>query len=76
MEGDERSFEIWHEREDSVRKYTLQARTVNIKISWLKDISGIQQRFSIPAWSKYLTNPSNKNCASNLWLVSEKLYIK
>ncbi|XP_038654386.1 obscurin isoform X3 [Scyliorhinus canicula] len=51
VEGDERSFEIWHEREDSVRKYTLQARTVNIKISWVKDISGIQQRFSLPAWN-------------------------
>ncbi|GCC29258.1 hypothetical protein chiPu_0007696 [Chiloscyllium punctatum] len=51
VEGDERSFEIWHEREDSVRKYTLQARTVNIKISWVKDITGIQQRFSLPAWS-------------------------
>ncbi|GCB60611.1 hypothetical protein scyTo_0012772 [Scyliorhinus torazame] len=51
VEGDERSFEIWHEREDSVRKYTLQARTVNIKISWVKDISGIQQCFSLPAWN-------------------------
>ncbi|XP_059495977.1 obscurin isoform X15 [Stegostoma tigrinum] len=51
VEGDERSFEIWHEREDSVRKYTLQARTVNIKISWVKDITGIQQRFSLPAWN-------------------------
>uniref|UniRef100_UPI00398E7BDC obscurin-like isoform X29 n=1 Tax=Pristiophorus japonicus TaxID=55135 RepID=UPI00398E7BDC len=51
VEGDERSFEIWHEREDSVRKYTLQARTVNIKTSWVKDISGIQQRFSLPTWN-------------------------
>ncbi|XP_048474365.1 obscurin [Rhincodon typus] len=51
VEGDERSFEIWHEREDSVRKYTLQARTVNIKISWVKDITGIQQCFSLPAWN-------------------------
>ncbi|XP_069770989.1 obscurin-like isoform X13 [Narcine bancroftii] len=51
VEGDERSFEIWHEREDSVRKYTLQARTVNIKASWLKDISAIQQCFSVPAWN-------------------------
>uniref|UniRef100_A0A3B3RQ54 Obscurin, cytoskeletal calmodulin and titin-interacting RhoGEF a n=1 Tax=Paramormyrops kingsleyae TaxID=1676925 RepID=A0A3B3RQ54_9TELE len=33
VEGDDRAFEIWHEREDSVRKYTLQARTVIIKNS-------------------------------------------
>ncbi|NXA35792.1 OBSCN protein, partial [Eudromia elegans] len=50
VEGDERAFEIWHEREDSVRKYLLQARTVNIKYSWVKEISGIQQRISQPIW--------------------------
>ncbi|XP_056105328.1 obscurin-like isoform X17 [Rhinichthys klamathensis goyatoka] len=51
VEGDERAFEIWHEREDSVRKYTLQARTVIIKNSWLRDLRDLQQRFSMPAWS-------------------------
>ncbi|XP_069047283.1 obscurin isoform X18 [Lepisosteus oculatus] len=51
VEGDDRSFEIWHEREDSVRKYTLQARTVIIKNSWLKDLCDLQQRYSLPAWS-------------------------
>ncbi|XDV47854.1 hypothetical protein PO909_017402 [Leuciscus waleckii] len=51
VEGDERSFEIWHEREDSVRKYTLQARTVIIKNSWLRDLRDLQQRYSMPAWS-------------------------
>ncbi|KGL77320.1 Obscurin, partial [Tinamus guttatus] len=50
VEGDERAFEIWHEREDSVRKYLLQARTVTIKYSWVKEISGIQQRISQPIW--------------------------
>ncbi|GAB0185061.1 obscurin [Grus japonensis] len=50
VEGDDRAFEIWHEREDLVRKYLLQARTVNIKNSWLKDICGIQQRISEPVW--------------------------
>jgi len=52
VEGDDRAFEIWHEREDSVRKYTLQARTVNIKNSWLRDFRELQQRYSTPAWSK------------------------
>ncbi|XP_049602921.1 obscurin isoform X6 [Syngnathus scovelli] len=51
VEGDDRAFEIWHEREDSVRKYTLQARTVTIKNSWLRDLRELQQRYSITAWS-------------------------
>ncbi|KAM6948963.1 obscurin [Aplochiton taeniatus] len=51
VEGDERAFEIWHEREDSVRKYTLQARTTVIKNSWLRDLKDLQQRYTIPAWS-------------------------
>ncbi|MEQ2180711.1 hypothetical protein GOODEAATRI_004024, partial [Goodea atripinnis] len=52
VEGDDRTFEIWHEREDSVRKYTLQARTVTIKNSWLRDLRELQQRYSMPAWSE------------------------
>nr|DBA25321.1 TPA: hypothetical protein GDO54_012866 [Pyxicephalus adspersus] len=51
IEGDDRAFELWHEREDSVRKYLLQARTVIIKNSWVKEITGIQQRFSLPLWN-------------------------
>ncbi|XP_036374685.1 obscurin isoform X3 [Megalops cyprinoides] len=51
VEGDDRAFEIWHEREDSVRKYTLQARTIIIKNSWLRDLRDLQQRYSLPAWS-------------------------
>ncbi|KFQ27372.1 Obscurin, partial [Merops nubicus] len=50
VEGDDRAFEIWHEREDLVRKYLLQARTVIIKNSWVKDICGIQQRINEPLW--------------------------
>lgn len=53
VEGDDRAFEIWHEREDSVRKYTLQARTVTIKNSWLRDLRELQQRYSMPAWSEW-----------------------
>lgn len=56
VEGDDRAFEIWHEREDSVRKYTLQARTVTIKNSWLRDFRELQQRYSTPAWSEWETN--------------------
>lgn len=50
VEGDDRAFEIWHEREDSVRKYLLQARTVITKNAWVKEICGIQQRLALPVW--------------------------
>lgn len=54
VEGDDRAFEIWHEREDSVRKYLLQARTVITKNSWVKEICGIQQRLALPIWRECL----------------------
>lgn len=54
MEGDDRAFEVWHEREDSVRKYLLQARTVITKNAWVKEISSIQQRLALPVWRECL----------------------
>lgn len=60
VEGDDRAFEIWHEREDSVRKYTLQARTVTIKNSWLRDFRELQQRYSMPTWSEQDTHTQSK----------------
>uniref|UniRef100_A0A6I8NAP6 Uncharacterized protein n=1 Tax=Ornithorhynchus anatinus TaxID=9258 RepID=A0A6I8NAP6_ORNAN len=50
VEGDDRAFEVWHERDDSVRKYLLQARTLIVKNSWVKEICGIQQRLALPVW--------------------------
>ncbi|KAF6095953.1 hypothetical protein HJG60_014194 [Phyllostomus discolor] len=50
VEGDDRAFEVWHEREDSVRKFLLQARTVITKNAWVKEISGIQQHLALPVW--------------------------
>ncbi|XP_039998756.1 obscurin isoform X7 [Xiphias gladius] len=66
VEGDDRAFEIWHEREDSVRKYTLQARTVNIKNSWLRDFRELQQRYSMPAWSPPDFDEILANCTAEL----------
>ncbi|KAG7526822.1 obscurin isoform X4 [Solea senegalensis] len=66
VEGDDRAFEIWHEREDSVRKYTLQARTVTIKNSWLRDFRELQQRFSMPAWSPPDFDEILANCTAEL----------
>ncbi|KAM9349716.1 obscurin [Symphorus nematophorus] len=66
VEGDDRAFEIWHEREDSVRKYTLQARTVIIKNSWLRDLRELQQRYSMPAWSPPDFDEILANCTAEL----------
>ncbi|XP_027876358.1 obscurin isoform X15 [Xiphophorus couchianus] len=66
VEGDDRAFEIWHEREDSVRKYTLQARTVIIKNSWLRDLRELQQRYSITAWSSPDFVEILANCTAEL----------
>ncbi|MGH0174100.1 UNVERIFIED_CONTAM: hypothetical protein FKN15_071392 [Acipenser sinensis] len=66
VEGDDRAFEVWHEREDSVRKYTLQARTVIIKNSWVKDICDLQQRYSLPAWSSPDFEEVLANCTAEL----------
>ncbi|XP_069548288.1 obscurin isoform X16 [Brachyistius frenatus] len=66
VEGDDRAFEIWHEREDSVRKYTLQARTVTIKNSWLRDLRELQQRYSLPAWSSPDFVEILANCTAEL----------
>ncbi|CAN9502812.1 unnamed protein product [Ophioblennius macclurei] len=66
VEGDDRAFEIWHEREDSVRKYTLQARTVTIKNSWLRDFRELQQRYSLPAWSSPDFDEILANCTAEL----------
>ncbi|MED6247889.1 hypothetical protein ATANTOWER_020402, partial [Ataeniobius toweri] len=66
VEGDDRAFEIWHEREDSVRKYTLQARTVTIKNSWLRDLRELQQRYSMPAWSPPDFENILANCTAEL----------
>uniref|UniRef100_A0A3Q4BMW6 OBSCN n=1 Tax=Mola mola TaxID=94237 RepID=A0A3Q4BMW6_MOLML len=66
VEGDDRAFEIWHEREDSVRKYTLQARTIIIKNSWLRDLRELQQRYSMPAWSPPDFDELLANCTAEL----------
>lgn len=74
VEGDDRAFEVWHEREDSVRKYLLQARTAVIKSSWVKEICGIQQRLALPVWSESLGVRLGLGCsdcpasASSRWL--------
>ncbi|XP_023259573.1 obscurin [Seriola lalandi dorsalis] len=66
VEGDDRAFEIWHEREDSVRKYTLQARTITIKNSWLRDFRELQQRYITPAWSPPDFEEILANCTAEL----------
>ncbi|XP_012590074.1 PREDICTED: obscurin [Condylura cristata] len=50
VEGDERAFEVWHEREGSVRKFLLQARTATTRHAWVREIRSLQQRLALPAW--------------------------
>ncbi|XP_063088892.1 obscurin isoform X2 [Cavia porcellus] len=66
VEGDDRAFEVWHEREDSVRKYLLQARTAVIKSSWVKEICGIQQRLALPVWSAPEFEEELADCTAEL----------
>ncbi|XP_023563514.1 obscurin isoform X3 [Octodon degus] len=66
VEGDDRAFEVWHEREDSVRKYLLQARTAVIKSSWVKEICGIQQRLALPVWSAPEFKEELADCTAEL----------
>ncbi|XP_077160177.1 obscurin isoform X7 [Paroedura picta] len=66
VEDDDRAFEIWHEREDSVRKYVFQARTVVIKNSWVKEICGIQHRISLPVWDPPEFEEELADCTAEL----------
>ncbi|XP_077887460.1 obscurin-like [Ictidomys tridecemlineatus] len=66
VEGDDLAFEVWHEREDSVRKYLLQACTVIIKHSWVKEISSIQQRLALPVWRPLEFEEELADCTAEL----------
>ncbi|XDV49256.1 hypothetical protein PO909_018539 [Leuciscus waleckii] len=61
VEGDDRSFGLWHEHRGMLRKIILQARSILLRLSWLKDLRDLQQRSKQPAWSapcfeQHLTN--------------------
>ncbi|KAF4072668.1 hypothetical protein AMELA_G00265630, partial [Ameiurus melas] len=43
VEGDDRSWGIWHEHRGTIRKVTLQAHSVLTRLSWLKDLRDLQQ---------------------------------
>ncbi|CAG08043.1 unnamed protein product, partial [Tetraodon nigroviridis] len=48
VDGDEKSWGLWHEHRGSLRRYTLQGRSSVVKTSWLKDLKELQQRSSQP----------------------------
>ncbi|KAL0186145.1 hypothetical protein M9458_017815, partial [Cirrhinus mrigala] len=50
VEGDDRSFGLWHEHRGMVRKIILQARSILLRLSWLKDLRDLQQRSKQPTW--------------------------
>ncbi|XP_051964162.1 obscurin [Xyrauchen texanus] len=51
VEGDDRSFGLWHEHRGMMRKIILQARSILLRLSWLKDLRDLQQRSKQPTWS-------------------------
>ncbi|KTF74069.1 hypothetical protein cypCar_00016025 [Cyprinus carpio] len=51
VEGDDRSFGLWHEHRGMVRKIILQARSILLRLSWLKDLRDLQQRSKQPTWT-------------------------
>lgn len=53
VEGDDRSWGIWHEHRGTIRKVTLQAHSVLTRLSWLKDLRDLQQRSKLPLWSEF-----------------------
>ncbi|XP_041913572.1 obscurin isoform X1 [Alosa sapidissima] len=49
VEGDERAWGLWHEHRGTVRKITLQSRSVLLKLSWLKDLRELHQCSCLPS---------------------------
>uniref|UniRef100_A0A3Q3H349 Obscurin, cytoskeletal calmodulin and titin-interacting RhoGEF a n=1 Tax=Kryptolebias marmoratus TaxID=37003 RepID=A0A3Q3H349_KRYMA len=45
--GEDRSWGLWHEHRGSIRRYTLQAHSTLVKVSWLKDMKELQQHSSL-----------------------------
>ncbi|XP_037554230.1 obscurin [Nematolebias whitei] len=45
--GEDRSWGLWHEHRGSIRRYTFQAYSALVKVSWLKDLKEQQQRSSL-----------------------------
>lgn len=56
VDGDEKSWGLWHEHRGSLRRYILQGRSSLVRLSWLKDLKELQQRSSLPTNSKWEIN--------------------
>lgn len=74
VDGDEKSWGLWHEHRGSLRRYTLQGRSSLVKISWLKDLKELQQRSSQTTNSKWKINAFKMK--SDWTLLSEVLIIE
>ncbi|XP_076860479.1 obscurin [Brachyhypopomus gauderio] len=46
VEGNDRKWGLWHEHRGTVRKVTLQAHTVSIRLAWLRDLQDLQRQHS------------------------------
>ena len=67
VERDERAWGLWHEHRGTVRKITLQARSVLLKLSWLKDLRDLQQRSSLSSRSESLLSSQLSALSSGFW---------
>lgn len=73
VDGDEKSWGLWHEHRGSLRRYTLQGRSSLVKLSWLKDLKELQQRSSLPTNSKWEINNRVNNRSAD-FLVEFQLF--
>lgn len=68
VDGDEKSWGLWHEHRGSLRRYTLQGRSSLVKLSWLKDLKELQQRTSLPTNSQWEINNSVNNKSADVFV--------
>ncbi|XP_068175389.1 obscurin [Antennarius striatus] len=66
VDGDEKSWGLWHEHRGSLRRYTLQGRSSLVKLSWLKDLKEQQQRSSLPSSSTPVFESLLSDCTTKI----------
>ncbi|XP_053721724.1 obscurin isoform X1 [Synchiropus splendidus] len=64
--GDDKSWGLWHEHRGSVRRYTLQGRSSQVKLSWLKDLKDLKQRLSLLSHSPPVFESLLSDCTTKV----------
>ncbi|XP_077573138.1 obscurin [Stigmatopora nigra] len=63
---DEKTWELWHEHRGSVRRYTMQARSPMVKLSWLTDLKDLQQRSVLPTNNPPVFKSTLSDCTTKI----------